>query len=52
MAQLIIGHTTDTTARIWVRGDKSFDCTLTIDPAPERGAPVARLDLCRRGEGG
>ena len=33
MAHLIIGHTTETTARIWVRGDKPGICSLVVDPA-------------------
>ena len=33
MPHVIIGHTTDTTARIWVRGDKSHPtCSLTLRP--------------------
>lgn len=32
MAQLIIGHTTDTTARIWVQADKCHYCEVTVDP--------------------
>lgn len=35
MPQVIIGHTTDTTARIWVRGNKSHvRCSLTLRPEP------------------
>ena len=32
MAHLIIGHTTETTARIWVRGDKACSCQTVVHP--------------------
>ena len=42
MAQLIIGHTTDTTARIWVQGDKCRSCEVSVEPAP-RAAESRKL---------
>jgi phosphodiesterase/alkaline phosphatase D-like protein len=40
MAQLIIGHTTETTARIWVRGDRACTCEVAVraagDPTVQR----------------
>jgi hypothetical protein len=37
VAHLIIGHTTETTARIWVRGDKACTCRVVLHPS---GDPV------------
>ena len=37
MPHLIIGHTTETTARIWVRGDKACTCRVVVHPV---GGPL------------
>ena len=35
MVELIIGHTTDDSARLWVRGDKRFTrARITLKPQP------------------
>lgn len=47
MAHLIIGHTTETTARIWVRGDKCHrTCEVAIQPTGDRA--LQRIHLYQR----
>src|SRR5688572_21765285 len=41
MAHLIIGHTTETTARIWVRGNKACTCSVVLHPSARDPLPVA-----------
>ena len=41
MANLIIGHTTETTARVWVRGSRwRRRCEITLDPADARARRI------------
>ena len=40
MAHLIIGHTTETTARIWVRGDRPCTCLVTVKPSADPVPPI------------
>lgn len=42
MAHLIIGHTTETTARIWVRGDNAGTCEVAVLPPAD---PVPNVEL-------
>ena len=45
MPQLIIGHTTDTTARIWVQGDKAVPARCAVEPASPSAEPPKHIRL-------
>ena len=48
MPELIIGATTETTSRIWVRGEGSDTCDISIDPPPkEPHEQFERINLSR-----
>src|SRR6188768_917298 len=47
MAQVIVGDTTESSTRIWVRGDGPSLCTVTLSSPDGRRVPEQTLELTK-----